>query len=228
MNEDKLLREIKELRRDVFQLKEKRNRSRLKRVFMLIIVTALIPIFMLSADTVTKPYTFTDGTVISAAEVNANFDTLYTKVNDLDAELKGVAVRVYNSTNLLLTSASPRILNFDSEVFDTDNMHDNSINNSRLTVNTTGLYLIYTNIIFQIGSTSNRSISIKLNGGTHMVSDLSVGGSVSPTYLSITTIDYLSAGDYLDVTAIQNSGFDNNVVGGKTVMQFGMVKLVEN
>jgi hypothetical protein len=42
----------------------------------------LTPVLVYAAS-ITKPYTFTDGTIISASQVNANFDPLYTAVNDL-------------------------------------------------------------------------------------------------------------------------------------------------
>lgn len=46
----------------------------------LLLVAAGVPAVVLA---VTKPYTFTDGTVISAAQINANFDALYSAVNEL-------------------------------------------------------------------------------------------------------------------------------------------------
>lgn len=53
--------------------------SRARRVGLLF-VTLSLPVVVLA---VTKPYTFTDGTVISAAQINANFDALFSAVNDL-------------------------------------------------------------------------------------------------------------------------------------------------
>lgn len=41
----------------------------------------LAPVFVIAA--ITKPYTFTDGTVVSASQINANFDTIVTEVNKL-------------------------------------------------------------------------------------------------------------------------------------------------
>lgn len=36
---------------------------------------------------VSKPYTFTDGQVVSAAQINSNFDTLYTEINSKDSRI---------------------------------------------------------------------------------------------------------------------------------------------
>ena len=70
----------------------------------LIIVVSVSPVY---AQSITKPYDFYDGDVISAAEMNANFDTVYTKVNELDALTSYSAVRVYSSGTITLPTGVP-------------------------------------------------------------------------------------------------------------------------
>ena len=48
---------------------------------MLLVVLGVATSALVYAATITKPNTFSDGTTISAAQVNANFDTLYTEEN---------------------------------------------------------------------------------------------------------------------------------------------------
>ncbi|MBC8443044.1 MAG: hypothetical protein ISR93_09260 [SAR324 cluster bacterium] len=52
-----------------------------KRLISSLIVAGLLLSIVVIAGTVTKPHTFTDGTVISASQVNANFETLFNLVN---------------------------------------------------------------------------------------------------------------------------------------------------
>ena len=52
-----------------------------KRLISSLIVVGLLLSIVVIAGTVTKPHTFSDGTVISASQVNANFDTLFNLVN---------------------------------------------------------------------------------------------------------------------------------------------------
>ena len=52
-----------------------------KRLISSLIVAGLLLSIVVIAGTVTKPHTFTDGTVISASQVNANFDTLFNLLN---------------------------------------------------------------------------------------------------------------------------------------------------
>lgn len=42
------------------------------------------------AAVISKPYTFTDGTVVSAAQINANFDTLVSEVNSKDSRISSL------------------------------------------------------------------------------------------------------------------------------------------
>lgn len=53
--------------------------SRRARVFTALFVV-LVPLIVVAA-TVTKPKTFTDGTVVSAADINANFDAIFNAFN---------------------------------------------------------------------------------------------------------------------------------------------------
>lgn len=48
------------------------------------ILALLLSFVALWAAPITKPFTFSNGGVVSASEMNQNFDTLYTKVNILD------------------------------------------------------------------------------------------------------------------------------------------------
>ncbi len=47
-------------------------------------VTLVSAATLLYASPLVKPFDFTDGTIISASQMNQNFDVLYAKVNELD------------------------------------------------------------------------------------------------------------------------------------------------
>jgi hypothetical protein len=57
------------------------------KVFSVLTAILLSVSFATAQETVTKPYTFSPNTTASAGEVNANFDTLYQKINELSAEI---------------------------------------------------------------------------------------------------------------------------------------------
>lgn len=90
MNEQNLLNEIEQLKQKVEALEKSRPvgiRAYMRNAFMKthvivgVVIAAVVTSFVIYAATVSKPYTFVDGNIISAAEVNSTFDTLYNLVN---------------------------------------------------------------------------------------------------------------------------------------------------
>lgn len=59
------------------------TKIRKRRILSLILGITLVPLAVW-ATSITKPHTFTSGTPAVAAEVNENFDTLFTAINHLD------------------------------------------------------------------------------------------------------------------------------------------------
>ena len=57
----------------------------MKKFLFVNLIVSIACIHSALADNITKPNTFTAGTTSSAAQVNANFDTLYTQVNKVGA-----------------------------------------------------------------------------------------------------------------------------------------------
>jgi hypothetical protein len=62
-------------------------RSRRAKIRLLTLLLGIPLALHAAPGSITKPNTFATGGVISAAQVNANFDTLYTKVNDNDTRI---------------------------------------------------------------------------------------------------------------------------------------------
>lgn len=120
MNEEKLMQEIELLKREIEDLKRARGSTLslnrfgkfIKKSFTKlnlvigIVITLVASSLIVYATQISKPYTFTDGTVISASEVNANFDALYgTAWSKVDTG--GI---YYDSGNVGIGTASPRAM----------------------------------------------------------------------------------------------------------------------
>lgn len=73
------------------------------------------------------------------------------------------AAHVSHSATQSLTNATNTTLAFNGESFDTDTMHDNTTNNSRLTINTTGRYMYGADITFASNATGSRHVWVNLN-----------------------------------------------------------------
>ena len=122
--------------------------------------------------------------------------------------------RVYHSANQSIPNGTFTILAFDSEQYDTDNIHSNTTNNSRLTCKTAGKYLIIANIMWlYIGSPSGgRAVRLLLNGvGQYCGQETSAPVAWWGWEMLATTILSLSVNDYVEVTVSHNQGSAINI-----------------
>jgi hypothetical protein len=111
-----------------------------------------------------------------------------------------VGAKVYRTSNQTLTGASTTVINWDNEEFDTSTFHDNSTNNTRLTVPTTAKYFV--NVILDVTGTQGAqvdTIDIRKNGSTVVAKtsfydDTSVASGLAhtlPVLLALTAADYI-------------------------------------
>lgn len=167
-------------------------------------------------------------------------DGVYFKATGTTYMLKDVGARVYNSTQVTVTGTGgvgtvATVIPFDSERWDTDTIHDTVTNNSRLTCNTPGKYMIYGNVTFNAngGDEGYRSLEIRLNGSTAdadvLAKQASKGISGVAVNMTISTIWGLDSGDYVELLARQRSGSNILIGGASTVdpheLDFGMQKI---
>lgn len=128
-------------------------------------------------------------------------------------------VRVTNSANEPISSGADTVLSFDGERFDTGTLHDNSINNSRLTA-PPGLlapYLVTASVQFAASATGVRSVTLRKNGTTSIANDTRSAASSGPTGITISTVTFLGGGQYVDVVVNQTSGGTLDVVKSNEV-----------
>lgn len=97
-------------------------------------------------------------------------------------------------------------LTFGLENFDTDNMHSPSINNSRLTAQRSGTYLITAQIEWQANATGYREISLCKNGSTCYGFNTVPAVSGTSTFQNDQQVWHMQAGDYVEVSGWQTSG----------------------
>jgi len=134
------------------------------------------------------------------------------KISNLPAYTQGA--RVYNSANISTTNAAFTVLTFNSERYDTDDIHSTTTDTSRLTCKTAGKYLIVANVEFAAHTTGVRGVQIRLNGSTTAIADslyqATSGGYT--TIINMSTICDLAVNDYVECHVYQNSGGALNVI----------------
>lgn len=103
-------------------------------------------------------------------------------------------------------------LSWNAEVYDSNGFHDNTTNNSRVTIPTgyAGKYLITTTICYdQSGGTGARYIGVYKNGGSVSLTATGIPGNVAVTgtfSMTYTDIVNCSVADYLEIYGYQSSG----------------------
>jgi len=144
--------------------------------------------------------TYAGSSAVGSATVTARRDHKH----GLSA-LPDVSCRVYNDASQNIANGTPTKLAFNAEYFDTDSFHDNTTNNSRLTIPEDGKYLC--GVSFTIAGTSGHvNVGILLNNTANIA--LAALGNISGASIApaVSTIADLDADDYIEANVYQDSG----------------------
>ena len=135
--------------------------------------------------------------------------------------------RVYNSGVQSIDHNTLTALTFDSERFDTDNIHSTVANTSRLTCGTAGTYQITGNTQFDNSAAGQwRTTSILLNGATLIGGVSTHRDATSQTRMIATTLYKLAVGDYVELVMYQDTGGAlNSEVVANICPEFMMVRV---
>lgn len=127
-----------------------------------------------------------------------------------------VGASAYLSANQSTANGTYVALAFGSENFDTDGFHDNSTNNTRMTIpaGKAGKYLITALVSWASNSTADRRVGIYKNGSGIAYTARFNPSSTDDTAISSSYVTALSVGDYIEIFAFQSSGGALNVLTG--------------
>jgi hypothetical protein len=122
-----------------------------------------------------------------------------------------VSARVFNSADVTVPDMKPgewTSLTFNSERWDTANLHETATNSGRLKAPVVGKYYIFANITWEspIG-TGLWGLRLQLNGKTVIAEQtLPNTGASFRISMSVGTLYALAAGDYVEAQVFQNNG----------------------
>jgi hypothetical protein len=118
----------------------------------------------------------------------------------------------FGTAQVIPTGAGLTLFQFPAgELWDTDDMHDPVVNNSRLTIRHAGTYVIGARIDADIsGAGTYREMWIGLNGGAAGYPDVDMGNPNTGQYVRLhcTTIAQFIVGDYIEVSVRHDAGGD--------------------
>jgi hypothetical protein len=122
--------------------------------------------------------------------------------------------KVRRSSNQTINNTTQTTLNWDVEDVDTNSMHDNATNNSRITINTPGVYFIQAQLEWSASGSGGLGAYIVANGSTFLANDERgtnpISGDMHTQF--VTTTARLAAGDYIEIQVWQNSGGSRSIV----------------
>ena len=136
------------------------------------------------------------------------------------------SVLVYLSGALTVSDATPTIVGYDTEDHDTNTLHDNVVNNSRLTCLIRGVYEISAFAVWQNSAVGHRIIRIKKNGGASIRDSVIMPVTTGiTTYHLLTTIHRLAYGDYLEMEVEHTAGGNLDLQAGAANSFFAMHRI---
>jgi len=134
-----------------------------------------------------------------------------------------VGCRLSKTSSQSITTSTYTAITFQAEVFDTDAFHDNTTNNTRITIPTGkgGYYLFIGKSNIADSATNIRVMRFFKNGATQLQNIAFTGRVEDTPQFTFSTIANLTAGDYVELSFLQNSGssLDFNA-GGATDSEF--------
>lgn len=132
-----------------------------------------------------------------------------------------VGARVYSTgTSVPSGLAFNTKISFNSEDYDTDNIHSGS--STQLFCNTAGYYLISAQAMWTADSSGEREVHIILNGNTANIIAANYtnnAGAAISLIQQVSTVYYLNIGDYVEVVVRHDSTTDPLTIHGTTPYQ---------
>jgi hypothetical protein len=116
------------------------------------------------------------------------------------------ACSVFHSGTQSLVSGAATIMEADSENFDNDAMHSNVTNNSRITIQTAGRYLLYARSNFASNATGVRETRFQKNGALLVTAFTGPPANGANTRYVATISVVAAVADYFEVAFNQTSG----------------------
>jgi hypothetical protein len=123
-----------------------------------------------------------------------------------------IGCRAYHNINTTIANTTTVQLNFNSERFDTDSMHDTSCSNDEIQINTAGKYLFIANVRWNSGGGGERYVSIVQSGSSTIGSEVRLGDSSDEQSMIVSAVWDCAECDAFVVEAYQDSGANRTIL----------------
>jgi hypothetical protein len=135
-------------------------------------------------------------------------------------------VQVYKGSDQTISNATNTVITFANEHFDTDTLHDNSSNTSRLTAQISGKYAVTATVEWDASGVGFRQMQFRKNGTDTFAVERRASITGTGIFCALASIVLLAASDYVELVVFQDSGGDLAVLNN-VYNTFGMFYLGE-
>lgn len=112
-------------------------------------------------------------------------------------------------------------INFDVEVIDDKNQHDNVTNNTRITFGEPGWYSVGARVIWQNAGIGDRVSAFRINGASDVAGQANPRDGIFGTGMqNVTYVGFFAAGDYIELWCEHNAGGNINVLSNGNNTRF--------
>jgi hypothetical protein len=118
----------------------------------------------------------------------------------------GIYCRAYNLSSISIANNTVVVVSLNRERADTDSMHDNTTNNSRLTINTAGFYVGGASVAWGSSTTGKREMWIIVNGSVLICGMEIPAPATGGVNVTIPFGHYFAEDDYIEFQVRQASG----------------------
>lgn len=130
-------------------------------------------------------------------------------------------VHAYDSAGNVCVDSTSKLILWDSEGYDNDNMHSTSSNTSRITFNTAGLYDVDLQLMFPTAAyTGVSAMDVRMNaagnsaGGTRLINRFFNNTGSATAVPTFRMIRLFNVSDYIEVFVFQVSGANRTNTAG--------------
>jgi len=164
---------------------------------------------VLDGDRLTVDYTPTRYTRNAAASGAGDSTDLTAHLGGIDDNLSLLwvppMVRATQSTSQTIThNTATKIIFNGTDAFDTDSMHSPSVNNTRITFNTTGIYTVSASLILTAAATARLWGELVLNDSVNITRQFLADGA-NGTGVNLSIVYNFTAGQYIEFRVFHGS-----------------------
>lgn len=113
--------------------------------------------------------------------------------------------RLFKAADQSIPNATDTALVFDAESYDDGNLHDNAVNNTRITFSHDGEVVVFANVSLTGSIAGARRLSLRLNGTTTVAVRAAASGHTGLAFLNAFTVLRVAPGDYIEAVVFQAS-----------------------